>query len=282
MTTWYDEWESIAARISALDRVANAFVASVQTHQKGDYHGVADSMIIPALQAVHGELTAFAQRHSSTLPRRADERLRYLLEVGFKFHMSPQGLTGTVALAASLALIRIELHPLMQDNDLRHIHIAERAFLHLQRLIVADPEVQTKWRTAFMNGEVACERLGGAHLLHHGIYAIKSNSTGERTDLVLGTRLAVTSNTRRGADAMALTEWKIVRDPSRLDSKINDARGQAARYAAGSLGGFEISSVRFLVTVSEDVLAERPDEVSGDVTYRHVNIAVAPSTPSRT
>jgi hypothetical protein len=47
------------------------------------------------------------------------------------------------------------------------------------------------------------------------------------------------------------------------------------------LAGFEISSVGFLVTVSEDVLDERPDEQIGTTVYRHVNIAVAPSTPSR-
>lgn len=33
-------------------------------------------------------------------------------------------------------------------------------------------------------------------------------------------------------------------------------------------------------TVSEGVLDEKPDELLGSVTYRHVNIAVAPNTPS--
>jgi hypothetical protein len=281
MTTWYDEWETIASRIGALNQVANAFVASVQFHHKGDYHGVADTMVIPSLQAVHGDLKAFAQRHFGALPPGVDERLRQLMEVGFQFYMSPQGLTGTVALAASLAMIRTEIDPLMRNNDLQRVHIAERAFLHLQRLIVADVDFRSKWQAAFAAGEVACEKLGGAHLLHHGIYAIKSNAAGERTDLVLGDRLAITPKLRRSSDAMALTEWKIVRNRAYLGAVVDDARGQALRYAEGSLAGFEISSVRFLVTVSDDVLAERDDELVDNVTYRHVNIAVDPSTPSR-
>lgn len=171
---------------------------------------------------------------------------------------------------------------ILSDSELPKIHIAERAFLHLQRLIVADPEVRAKWQAAFKkrSGEVACEQLGGAHLLHHGIYAFKSSASGERTDLVLGTRLAITSKIQRSSDAMALTEWKRVRGRVTLDAAVIAARKQALRYTAGSLAGFEISTVRFLVTVSKDVLDERPDEVRGGVTYRHVNIAVAPRTPS--
>jgi hypothetical protein len=80
---------------------------------------------------------------------------------------------------------------------------------------------------------------------------------------------------------MSLTEWKKIRDRSKVEGVVDAARGQAIRYAGGSLAGFEISSVRFLVTVSEDVFPERDDELINGVTYRHVNIAVAPSSPSQ-
>ncbi len=81
--------------------------------------------------------------------------------------------------------------------------------------------------------------------------------------------------------AMALTEWKLVRDSADLETVVGQARAQAVRYTAGSLAGFEIPSMRFLGIVSEDVLDERPDELLGPVKYRHVNIAVNPSMLSR-
>jgi hypothetical protein len=122
----------------------------------------------------------------------------------------------------------VEAH--LPDHDAQHAHVAERAFLHLQRLIVADPYVRRTWQEAFESGEVECEGLGGCHLLHHGIYGVKANSAGERTDLILGTKLVVTSELRRAADAMAVTEWKLVRDASNLDAVLDGARNQLARY----------------------------------------------------
>ena len=87
---------------------------------------------------------------------------------------------------------------------------SERAFAHLQRSIVADPDFREKWLKAFKDGEVACEKLGGAHLLLHGIFAFKITAEGERTDLVFQD-IAGLADEKRYADGIVLTEWKIVR-----------------------------------------------------------------------
>jgi hypothetical protein len=268
-------------RIGQLAEHSHRFVESTSA-MGSDYHGLSNKMFIPQLQQVHNELRAFLHAHGAKVPSDALTRLEQLLETGFEFYKSPSGPPGMIALATSLSIIRTEVDPFMQDTETPRIHIAERAFLHLQRLIVADANVRMKWQRAFADGEVECEKLGGVHLLHHGIYAVKSNAVGERTDLVLGTRFALTPKIQRAVDAMALTEWKLVRDPHRRDDAIAQAREQAIRYADGSLAGFEISSVRFLMTVSQDWLDEKQDEMIGRHTYRHVNIVVDPSAPSRT
>src|SRR5258707_13086277 len=51
---------------------------------------------------------------------------------------------------------------------------ADRAFEHLQRMIVADSDYKAKWQAAFDRGEEACEQLGAVHLLLHGIWAFKA------------------------------------------------------------------------------------------------------------
>jgi len=127
---------------------------------------------------------------------------------------------------------------------------SERAFAHLQRSIVADPEFRGKWQKAFGDGEVACEKLGGAHLLLHGIFAFKVNAEGERTDLVFQDIAGNLSDEQRYADGFALTEWKIAHSDKQAAKQFVDAKAQADRYAKGALGGSELTGYRYLVVVS--------------------------------
>jgi hypothetical protein len=60
---------------------------------------------------------------------------------------------------------------------------------------------------------------------------------------------------------------------------IQGARQQAARYSSGVLWGFELREYRYLIMVSEKQL-QVSDIQEADVTYRIINIAVDPSTPS--
>jgi len=157
---------------------------------------------------------------------------------------------------------------------------SERAFAHLQRSIVADPAFREKWQSAFKDGEVACERLGGAHLLLHGIYAFKINAEGERTDLVFQDLVGDLADEQRYADGLVLTEWKVAVSDAKAAKQFAAARTQAGRYAKGALGGSELAGYRYLIVVSNEPVQNLTDIAEGTIVYRHVNIAVQPRTPS--
>jgi hypothetical protein len=55
---------------------------------------------------------------------------------------------------------------------------------------------------------------------------------------------------RPAADALVLTEWKIVRAETELESKAQEAYDQARMYSSGSLAGFELSSRRYFLKVA--------------------------------
>ena len=86
----------------------------------------------------------------------------------------------------------------------------------------------------------------------------------------------------RSADALVLTEWKIIHSDSDVSAKIKEAKLQAKRYSQGSLGGIELTNYRYLVIVSKKVIKTMPEDVHEDgVTYRNINIAVDPDSPSK-
>ncbi len=166
------------------------------------------------------------------------------------------------------------------EFNVRAARVAERAFAHLQRLIVVDDRTRQTWGTAFSQGETACERIGATHLLLHGIWAFKAHSEKERTDLVFGELLSINDEVRRASTALVLTEWKKVSNRHMSSNQIELAKRQAKAYAGGSLAGFELDAVRFLVMVSEKRLEGMPKDIPEDgVTYRCINIAVDPPTP---
>jgi hypothetical protein len=158
---------------------------------------------------------------------------------------------------------------------------ADRAFEHLQRSIVADPDFRAKWQAAYGDGERACEQLGAVHLLLHGIWAFKVDAAGERTDLVYQEPIVDFDTVLQTADGLVLTEWKKAAKSSDAKHCFEDARRQAKRYAKGSLAGIELTRYRYAVVVSKNHV-DVPANVHEDgIEYRHVNIAVDPKTPSR-
>lgn len=166
------------------------------------------------------------------------------------------------------------------EFNVRAARIAEKAFAHLQRLIVVDDRTRQTWGDAFLKGETACERLGATHLLWHGIWAFKAYSEKERTDLVFGELLSINDEVRRASTALVLTEWKKVSSSRISDKQIEIAKEQAKAYTGSSLAGFELDAVRFLVMVSEKRMEGMPKDIFEDgVTYRCINIAVDPPTP---
>ena len=161
---------------------------------------------------------------------------------------------------------------------------SERALLHLQRSLAADRDVSAKWKKAFKEGEVTCERLGSAHLLSHGIFAFKVDAAGARTDLVFNEPPSE-SLIARGIEGMVLTEWKIAKDSKAARVAFREARAQADLYSQGPLAGIELTTHRYLIVLTlrqlppSDIPAD--DRTAGGNIYRHVNIVIEPEVPSK-
>ena len=183
-------------------------------------------------------------------------------------------LVGLAALEAEVSFMLFGRDEIIRSRS-------ERAFIHLQRTLAVDSDTQSKWRIAFDKGETECEKLGSIHLLGFGIYAFKVNAEGARTDLVYPEpRDDVLMS--RAVEGFILTEWKLV-TPKNLSAKLREARDQTERYEEGALAGIELRAYRYLVMVSlSEVWPMPPDETTeSGVTYRHINIAIEPVTPSK-
>jgi hypothetical protein len=185
------------------------------------------------------------------------------------------------ATLTSLAAINSQVGYLLRGARANILRRTERAFVHLQRMIVADSSARALWNTAFGAGEVACERLGAVHLLSHGIWAFKANAAGAKTDLVLGEPISDFTEIERAAEGLVLTEWKLAASETEVDGKFQDAKQQASRYAQGALAGFELVGCRFLVVVTQRLVDARHDIDENGTIYRRVSIAVDPQFPSR-
>lgn len=111
--------------------------------------------------------------------------------------------------------------------------------------------------------------------------ALKRFETSARwSDLVLGAPLAINDDIRGAANALVLTEWKLVREKGELSGKIKEAYLQAKRYSEGILAGFELTSRRYLVLVSRDHLPMPAEHREAEAIYEYRNLAVSPLTPS--
>jgi hypothetical protein len=159
---------------------------------------------------------------------------------------------------------------------------SERAFLHLQRSLAVVADLRAKWLAAFKAGETHCEALGSVHLLSHGIFAFKVDAKGARTDLVFNEPLDSLLNPR-AIEGLVLTEWKVA-DEKTATERFTTARTQAELYKQGPLAGIELRRYRYLVAVSVKDLPSTlipSDFIVGDVTYRHINLAIEPAPPSK-
>lgn len=242
--------------------------------------------VVQELLALFELLSDFHKCFASQLPRGAQQALEtFIAEEATTFQRDGRSpwLGGGTMLAVLLSKVKAQVDYFLADKQVRVRRAVERAFTHLQHSIVADKDFRKKWQVAFggRRGEEACERLGAVQMLLHGIWwAFKADAAGGKTDLVLGGDVKE-EDAVRAADAMALTEWKRVKKGDDPKEKAREAFHQAEQYTRDTLAGFELSSHRYLVLVSEDFLSPVPVVPStAGRTYEVRNIAVNPSTPS--
>ena len=279
---WRTEWRAISDRITGLVDAATVYFQALKV-SNSDGYAVRRKHLLPEARDIYARLRDYSDRHSAQLPVSASAALQRFLSTHQQL-FSDTNLDNFEAVAATvtfLAGFRAEMQFQLADMEAASFRLVERAFIHLQRQLVADEEYREKWVAAFEAGEAACERLGSVHLLQHGIWAFKASAQGERTDLVLAEPLRDLDTVAGAAEVLVLTEWKLVRSPSELQAQWQQAKRQAALYAKGSLAGVELSSYRYLVIVSLDRLTLPADANDAGVLYRGKNIAVRPSSPSR-
>jgi hypothetical protein len=282
---WMSEWRAISSRIEGLVGAGAFFF---RTNVSDEYW--ASGILIDNGEGAVLALRRLFETYRDQLPEEPKQCLeRFLNDCTERFEDADRdnpfgratGFAGVTGVLTSLASFRSEFEYLIADNTAVARSLVVRAFIHLQRLIVADPDFKRRWLAAFSEGEVACEGLGACHLLAHGIWAFKTSAAGERTDLVLGEELAVSDEIRRASQGLVLTEWKCVRSESELQRRCREAMEQARRYREGILAGFEVGSPRYLVMVSPDYMSMPRPQAEGEVMYEFRNVAVDPSSPSR-
>jgi hypothetical protein len=279
---WRTEWKALSDHISGLLE-AGAFYMGTRAIRSDDAHRVAEKQLIPQAKSVFDSLKRFRENHHSQIPQSALASIdSFFTKFDRSFNQSGTDFHGQVQLMlTALCSFAAEFKYQISDLSENARRLSERAFIHLQRLIVVDSDVRKKWGEAFKNGEIYCEKLGAVHLLSHGIWAFKLSAEGERTDLVFGESIADLTEIGRAAEALVLTEWKRVQNGSDLHSIVTRAEEQAARYSQGILGGLELVQYRYIVIVTEKKNPMPADNVLDGCTYRHINIAVDPDPPSR-
>jgi len=273
--SWRREWNGIARRIEGLESLMEPYFRGVEADGM-DRYGIGTSALVKSGKEMLDAIRRFRERHDAQLPLAAHDCLAAFAP---DFD-GASGIGGVMFVLTALASFRGQFEYAIADTTSEAQVLTERAFTHLNRSIVADGAVRTKWRDALAKGETECEKLGAVHLLLHGIWAFKTSAEGERTDLVLAEPLIVDANVRRASTGLVLTEWKVVRSEKELSSQLQQALEQARRYAAGILAGFEVADVRYLVLVSENHLAVEDIDESG-VHYRVINVVANPKPPSK-
>lgn len=248
-----------------------------------------DYFLMPGFRDAWSQISLFRQTYSAALTASVTGLIDQYQAILVQCVINKPGSTpeayhaALVDIMMAVCAARSRIDFLMTGNEESMKRLIERAFIHLKRSIVADNDTAAKWQKAFTQdrAEEACESLGAVHLLQHGIWAFKAHSDRERTDLVMGHLPMDLNEAERAAEAMVLTEWKIAKTQNEVNPQVQQAFIQASIYAGSGLAGFELSTIRYLVVVTEDRLTMPTDPQQGDIFYRIINVPVRPSTPSK-
>ena len=279
-----DQWKAISSRILGLMKAGQLHAQFLAVRSSDTYSRA--KRLREHCVAVLTAIRHFRDQFQLSLPSNAlaciDEFIRKADELTRDANGGPDAFQERVwAALVVLAAFETEISFLLSDAQESIRARSERAFAHLQRLIVVDSTFREKWQNAFEEGEVACEKLGAVHLLLHGIWAFKIDAGGARTDLVFQEPAGNLANEQRYVDGFVLTEWKKASPGDDPKSRFGQARLQASRYAQGALAGTELTAYRYAIVVSREQTSIPDDVKEGKVVYRHINIAVSPRSPSR-
>lgn len=271
------EWKALAGRIDGFVSASNLFFCSFNANDT-DWHGVSNNFLIPRAKEIYEDIYQWWQRNRKMLTPEMD---KLVTQFHARFPSTRlNGIPGIQAASTYFCSFKSELDFELRDIEMAARGIVERAFCHLNRSIVANSTIGTVWQKAFHDGEIACEKLGGAHLLSHGLWGFKVAGPGERTDLVLHEPVKL-DDVQATQTVLVLTEWKLVRNPTDAVGTFEDAVVQAERYGQGILSGIELGLRRFIVLVSNEHLTLPQKKVKDTIEYQAINVVVSPKVPSR-
>ena len=274
-----DRWRAIAVRIEGIRTAADLAgrLAGPGNVDKSTLKILGDDCI-----TIRNAIIEWSERFADQLPQTVRTRVgSFKHKYSAAIDNAPSDFGSAKVALIALVAMGTEITYHLSDEQVPIRSRAERSFMHLQRLIVANAADRQTWKTAFASGEVPCERLGGAHLLWHGIFAFKVDGERDSTHLVFAEPIDQDDFSRSGAP-LVLTEWKKAIGEADAQKRFEEAFEQAKIYENGALAGLALRSHRYLVVVTEKRLRKLPeDRVDDDVTYRHVNIAVDREIPSR-
>lgn len=273
--TYVTAWRPLSARIHGLERAAAVHARFLGVH--GSPYG-ADKALQRHCEEILAGIEHLQETFRRSIPAAAMSAIdRFNADGGKQIRENGAGDARMVhTIIVKLVAFESEVSYCLDSQAERVRSASELAFMHLQRLIVADEDYRKKWQAAFTRHETHCEKLGALHLLWHGIWAFKVDAAGGATDLVYQEPPDVEA--APAALGMVLTEWKRADDGG--EGAYEEAKQQAALYSGGVLAGVELLSHRYLVVVTGKQIAPPADIVEGAVTYRHINIAVDPDKPS--
>ncbi len=279
--SWMSEWEAISNRISGLKEATQFFVQFQQQDEKGSM-GI---VLLPQTEKLYKLIHRFHETYKSTFSPIAQVCIEnYLKQDKELIESLPQNepafnqIPYLKRLITSLISFQAELTFHLSDTQFIIHRMTERAFIHLQRLIIVDETIRNKWKKCFKL-EIFCEKLGAAHLLWHGIWAFKAHGEKGRTDLILGESVNL-NQVEATSEGLVMTEWKLVKDKKDTQKKATEAYKQAKIYSGGILAGIELRNYRYLVLVSEKNLILPEDFQEGEIIYKHINVAISPDTPA--
>ena len=182
-----------------------------------------------------------------------------------------------------------QLYEYYTDDIVELRSTADIAFKHLQKSIIVNKVQKEEWQDGWENNnlETRFEKLGDTHLLSHNIWSAKFNTKGAGSDSVLvdptfETKIDLTDGKYQTGKGLLLTEWKVCRTPKTVDKSIDGAIQQAKQYCTTHFSGFEFARLCYIVIVSEDYVdIGTSDRFIEGITFRVVNIACIPSSPSK-
>jgi hypothetical protein len=165
-------WKAISDQIKGLVEAGQFYLTCMSIHRSDEF-SIVKRTLWPHFQDVLQELSTFHEHHKNDIPAGAAFCMKKFIDRWQPHLTMTEGdtLLPPLVQAALASLISFQAEMTYQLSDLSVVakRLSERAFTHLQRSIIADSDIQKRWKKAFEGGEVACEKLGGVALLLHGI-----------------------------------------------------------------------------------------------------------------